>query len=158
DSRETGKLTPDGHPDPSIFSTPFSREGIRLGTAIGLFVRQQPQRGATPQVRYRDFWGTRKRAQRLESLDRADFAESYAPAVPTAVNGFSLRPWVTRAAYRSWPKITELCSEEPISGLQEMRRGRLIGIDRDALDQRIRAYFNPDVAWESVVAERLGPV
>jgi hypothetical protein len=40
DSRETGKLTPDGRPDPSIFSTPFNREGIRLGTAIGLFVRR----------------------------------------------------------------------------------------------------------------------
>jgi hypothetical protein len=25
DSRETGKLTPDGRPDPSIFSTPFNR-------------------------------------------------------------------------------------------------------------------------------------
>jgi predicted helicase len=61
DSRETGKLTPDGRPDPSIFSTPFNREGIRLGTAIGLFVRQQPHNDETvPRVCYRDFWGTRK--------------------------------------------------------------------------------------------------
>jgi predicted helicase len=48
DSRETGKLTPDGRPDPSIFSTPFNREGIRLGTAIGLFVRQQTTRVPAP--------------------------------------------------------------------------------------------------------------
>lgn len=33
DSRETGKLTPDGKPDPSVFSTAFSKEGIRVGTA-----------------------------------------------------------------------------------------------------------------------------
>ncbi|AMU96606.1 hypothetical protein AOA14_18570 [Sphingopyxis terrae subsp. terrae NBRC 15098] len=34
DSRQTGKLTPEGRPDPSIFSTPFNPEGIRVGTAI----------------------------------------------------------------------------------------------------------------------------
>lgn len=39
DSRETGKLTPDGKPDPSVFSTEFNREGIRKGTAIGLMVK-----------------------------------------------------------------------------------------------------------------------
>ena len=39
-SRETGKLTPDGKPDPSVFSTKYNREGIRVGTAIGLLVRK----------------------------------------------------------------------------------------------------------------------
>ena len=36
DSRETGKLTPEGKPDPSVFSTESNREGIRVGTTIGL--------------------------------------------------------------------------------------------------------------------------
>ena len=40
DSRETGKLTPEGKPDPSVFSTEYNREGIRVGTAVGLFVRR----------------------------------------------------------------------------------------------------------------------
>ncbi len=40
DSRETGKVTPDGKPDPSVFSTPFNREGIRVGTAITTMVRR----------------------------------------------------------------------------------------------------------------------
>lgn len=39
DSRETGKLTPAGDPDPSVFSTPMNREGIRLGTCIATMVR-----------------------------------------------------------------------------------------------------------------------
>jgi hypothetical protein len=39
DSRETGKLTPDGKSDPSVFSTDWNREGIRVGTAIALFVK-----------------------------------------------------------------------------------------------------------------------
>ena len=44
DSRKTGKLTPDGKPDPSIFSTEYNREGIRVGTAIALMVRKSGKR------------------------------------------------------------------------------------------------------------------
>lgn len=40
DSRETGKTTPDGQPDPSVFSTPYNKEGIRKGTAIALLVKR----------------------------------------------------------------------------------------------------------------------
>ncbi len=64
DSRETGKLTPDGQPDPSIFSTEYNREGIRLGTSVGLFAKTGGKEPVT--VRYREFWGTDKRAALLE--------------------------------------------------------------------------------------------
>ena len=40
DSRETGKLTPEGKPDPSVFSTEYNREGIRVGTSVALMVRK----------------------------------------------------------------------------------------------------------------------
>ena len=40
DSRETGKLTPEGKTDPSVFSTEYNREGIRVGTAICVVVRK----------------------------------------------------------------------------------------------------------------------
>ena len=46
DSRETGKRTPDGHPDPSVFSTKYNKEGIRVGTAIGLLVREKSRRSS----------------------------------------------------------------------------------------------------------------
>jgi REP element-mobilizing transposase RayT len=39
DKYKTGKLTPEGKPDPSIFSTEINREGIQVGTAIALLVR-----------------------------------------------------------------------------------------------------------------------
>jgi Type ISP C-terminal specificity domain/N-6 DNA Methylase len=39
DSRRTGKLTPDGQPDPSVFSTKLNPKGIRIGTAISLMLR-----------------------------------------------------------------------------------------------------------------------
>jgi hypothetical protein len=41
DSRETGKLTPEGKPDPSVFSTDFNREGIQVGTAIVTLARHR---------------------------------------------------------------------------------------------------------------------
>ena len=36
DKYKTGKTTPDGKPDPSVFSTAHNREGIQVGTAIAL--------------------------------------------------------------------------------------------------------------------------
>ena len=39
DKYKTGKLTPDGLPDPSVFSTAKNREGIQVGTAVSLLVR-----------------------------------------------------------------------------------------------------------------------
>jgi predicted helicase len=57
DSRETGKLTPDGKPDPSIFSTEFNREGIRIGTAVSLLARRGDHKVAS-EVRFRNYWGS----------------------------------------------------------------------------------------------------
>jgi hypothetical protein len=70
DSRETGKLTPEGNPDPSVFSTEYNREGIRLGTSVGLFAKTGGNEPVT--VRYREFWGTDKRAALLKTLENAD--------------------------------------------------------------------------------------
>ena len=52
DKYKTGKQTPDGKPDPSVFSTEHNREGIQVGTAVALLVRkaehQGPADGAFP--------------------------------------------------------------------------------------------------------------
>ena len=45
DKYKTGKLTPEGEPDPSIFSTEFNREGIQVGTAIALLLRREKSIG-----------------------------------------------------------------------------------------------------------------
>ena len=39
DKYKTGKLTPDGRPDPSVFSTESNREGIQVGTAVVTLVK-----------------------------------------------------------------------------------------------------------------------
>jgi hypothetical protein len=156
DSRETGKVTPDGKPDPSVFSTEFNREGIRLGTAIGLLVRKE-KRAASPTVRYRDFWGATKRQDLIDSLSAPHFEAAYKLAAPTATNRYSFRPEKVSAAYASWPRVVDLCSAEPISGLQEMRRGALMSIDRVHLEERMQRYFDPGISWTTLKTLDGGP-
>jgi Type ISP C-terminal specificity domain len=155
DSRETGKLTPAGKPDPSVFSTEYNREGIKLGTTIGLMVRKA-RRADVPQVYLRDFWGTAKRSDLVESLAAVPFGADYRRPMPEAGNRFSFRSVTTSAAYRSWPRVTELAQEEPISGLQEMRQGALIDIDREQLERRIAQYLDPEISWQDLLALETG--
>jgi len=148
DSRETGKLTPEGKPDPSVFSTESNREGIRVGTAIGLMIRRDKAKGALS-VHYRELWGTRKREELVESLQDAALESQYANASPTKANRFSFQPQLVSAAYSEWPKITELCAESPSNGLMEKRGGALIDCDREKLEERMRLYHDKSVDWDA---------
>jgi len=150
DSRETGKLTPDGKPDPSVFSTDYNREGIRLGTAVCVIVRKSTRR-KKPTVRFRHFWGASKRADLLDSLRAKNLNAAYTIAHPCQENRLSFRPESVTASYNAWPDIVSLCAVEPISGLQEMRKEALIDIARGDLAKRMQAYFDGSVDWESVV-------
>lgn len=156
DSRETGKRTPDGQPDPSVFSTEYNKAGIRLGTAIGLFVKSAEDQQLEI-VRFRDFWGSDKRAALIKSLDYSgEFDGQYEEAKPTPQNRFSFRPTLPGADYQSWPMITDLSEKEPISGLQEMRRGALMSHDKNTLQDRLQAYFDKSIDWATFSAMSTG--
>ena len=60
DKYKTGKTTPDGEPDPSIFSSPEDPVGIQVGTAIATLVRKTDHAPATT-VGFRHLWGQTKR-------------------------------------------------------------------------------------------------
>ena len=150
DSRETGKLTPEGNPDPSVFSTESNRAGIRLGTAIGLLLRRGPKDDAESSVHFRDFWGVTKRKDLLASLQVKDFDDQYQSSTPNESNRYSFRPINVPPEYLAWPQLVELCSEPPINGLQEMRKGALMHLNRPALEERMRAYFDPSVDWNTL--------
>lgn len=171
DSRETGKKTPEGKPDPSVFSTERNREGIKVGTAIGLFVlgagpgtaadpAARKKAGGSPavpgmaSVAWRDFWGAAKRAELLASVDGG--GPAYQAVAVSRDGKWSFKPQAGSAAYGSWPRVTELCGREPISGLMEKRRMSLIGIIREDLEARMRSYFDSACAWEDAVARIAG--
>ena len=147
DSRRTGKKTPEGLPDPSIFSTPSNREGIRVGTVVGTFVRKSA--GGTGQVLFRDFWGVRKREELEESLDADDFDSQYEISNPQEWTKFSFRPMQVSDTFEQWVAICDLHGGEISPGLKEGRRGALIDSSREILDRRMRDYFNPSIDWES---------
>lgn len=149
DSRETGKLTPEGKPDPSVFSTEYNREGIRVGTAVGLMVRKAT-RHENPTVRFRHFWGITKRADLVESLQAQDFEAQYQTVSPDMTNRFTFRPSEVAGDYQEWPKLVDLCATPPNNGLMEKRGGALIDIERAALEHHMRLYYDPKVEWETL--------
>jgi hypothetical protein len=150
DSRETGKRTPDGKPDPSVFSTQYNREGIRVGTAICVMVRKV-KRDPKPTVLFRQFWGVNKRQDLLASLGKV---APPAKAAPSQENRSSFRPESVSAAYNAWPKLPDLCEAAPSNGLMEKRGGALIDIDRAALEARMKDYFNADLSWDDYKARQ----
>ncbi len=147
DSRETGKLTPEGLPDPSVFSTEYNREGIRLGTTVSLMVRRATC-DQQPAIHYRDFWGINKRIDLLNSLTTNNLSARYTLVTPVRSSRFSFRPLSVATEYLAWPKVVDLCEETPISGLQEMRKGALMDIDRKTLEERMHLYYDSSIDWE----------
>jgi hypothetical protein len=145
DSRETGKLTPEGKPDPSVFSTDYNREGIRVGTTICVIVRKAT-RQKKPTVRFRHFWGVDKRAKLYDSLKTKRFDASYALASPSRENRLSFRPENVSGDYESWPKLADLCAVAPFNGPVERRGNSLIRF-RSQVDEfeHLRAYLDPAV-------------
>ena len=85
DKYKTGKLTPEGAPDPSVFSTEFNKEGIQVGTAIALLVRNV-KHTSVDAVQFRHFWGKDKRAQLLEDVG------DYQQVTPVLEMGLALMP------------------------------------------------------------------
>jgi hypothetical protein len=151
DSRETGKLTPEGKPDPSVFSTEYNREGIRVGTAIGLLVRKGT-RGPGASVQFRQFWGASKRADLVRSLDSESLEDQFSQAKPQKSNRYSFRPDEISSGYLLWPTFQDLASRQPFAGISEDRRKALISIDPEPLRRRMRMYFDPQADWADLQA------
>ena len=69
DSRETGKRTPDGKPDPSVFSTEYNQGWYPCRDNCFTSGTERLRTEKQPLVRYRQFWGSSKRADLLNSLN-----------------------------------------------------------------------------------------
>ncbi len=146
DKYRTGKLTPEGKPDPSIFSTDKNREGIQVGTAVALLVKGAAHRTG---VDYREWWGAAKRAE-LDEAASSD-ARAWTSHEPLLELGLPFRPATVAKGYLEWPKLPEIF---PVSfpGVKTSRDDFVVDIDRDALEARIRAYLDPDVGDAEIAA------
>jgi hypothetical protein len=147
DKYKTGKLTPEGAPDPSIFSTEFNKEGIQVGTAVALLVRNV-KHTSVDTVQFRHFWGKDKRAQLLEDVG------DYQQVTPILEMGLALMPGQMAADYVTWPTLPDLF---PVSfpGVKTSRDDVVVDIDRDRLVKRMKDYFDPEITHEQM--RRISP-
>ncbi len=150
DSRETGKLTPDGKPDPSIFSTEHNREGIRKGTAIGTLVRKQKHEPTTV-IAFRHLWGVGKRLELLATSD-AEIGAIYSSVAPQLELGLPFKAASASAGYLNWPKLPDLLVSS-FSGVKTARDDFLVDVDRDALEARIEHYFDDQVSDDEIARQ-----
>jgi hypothetical protein len=147
DKYKTGKLTPEGEPDPSVFSTNFNKEGIQVGTAIALLVRNKSHENAE-EIQFRNLWGKTKRAQLLETAGQV--SESLYQNVSPAVDvGLPFMPTEINIDYFAWPLLPDLF---PISfpGVKTSRDDVVVDIDRERLVQRMEKYFDPATSHEEM--------
>jgi hypothetical protein len=147
DKYKTGKTTPEGKPDPSIFSTPQNREGIQVGTAVALFARTPKHKGPA-KIRFRDFWGEAKREDLVASGQGLQ-PRRYAPVKPVNGLGLPFRPTQADDGYSKWPTIPDLLPVS-FSGVQTKQDELLVDITRDRLVKRMSDYFDSSITNEEL--------
>lgn len=147
DKFKTGKTTPDGEPDPSIFSTEHNREGIKVGTAIATLVRTMKHRSASA-VHFRQLWGTSKRQELLATAGSSPQA-LYKSFTPSIEIGLPFTGATISQGYFGWPKLSELFPAS-FPGVTTSRDDFLVSIDRQTLEARLADYFNPKVSHEDI--------
>ena len=143
DKYKTGKTTPDGKPDPSIFSTEHNREGIQVGTAIATLVRESEHTPAStvrlpPSVGHGETTGPR--IERRSPSRRTCTSRSFRHlnlGCPSSLRQLAM----AILSGRSSPELL------PVSfpGVKTSRDDFLVGIDREELERRLDDYFDPKI-------------
>ena len=147
DRYKTGKTTPDGAPDPSIFSTPGDPVGIQVGTAITTLVRKADHTPAET-IGFRHLWGQAKPEELTETAETGPEAlyDVVRPSLPLGL------PFAQVAAHQSWSDWPSLPELFPTSfpGVTTNRDLFLVDIDLNRLKDRIADYFNADLSHEEI--------
>ena len=147
DKYRTGKVAPDGSPDPSIFSTPDDPVGIQVGTAIATLVRKMDHAPAAD-VQFRNLWGQAK----LEAL--AETAEAEPDALYDAVEpvlplGLPFAPVSVSRDWFDWPALPDLFPTS-FPGVKTGRDPFAVDIDPNQLKERVAEYFDAELSHDDI--------
>ena len=147
DKYKTGKVAPDGSPDPSIFSTESDPVGIQVGTAIATLVRKA-EHAPTESVEFRHLWGQNKRNELMATATAPpdSLYEHNSPILPL---GLPFLPAVVSDEWFDWPSLPELLPAS-FPGVKTSRDPFLVDIDPDRLRARIGDYFNADLSHQEI--------
>ena len=147
DKYKTGKVAPDGSPDPSIFSTEGNPLGIQVGTAVATLVRKAAHKPAD-RVEFRHLWGKAKRAE-LVATAEVEPDVLYAGIYPVPPLGLPFVRTAVGADWFDWPSLPDLFPVS-FSGIKTSRNGFLIDTDLDRLRARIGDYFDTGLSHEQI--------
>ena len=147
DKYKTGKVAPDGSPDPSIFSTGGDPVGIQVGTAVTTLVRKAEHAPAAG-VGFRHLWGRRKREELARTAETEPGA-LYDLVEPVLPLGLPFAPTAVSREWFDWPALPDLF---PVSfpGVQTCRDGFLVDTNLDWLRARIADYFDHSLGHEEI--------
>ena len=139
DRYKTGKTTPDGRPDPSIFSTPGDPVGIQVGTAIATLVRKADHAPADS-VGFRHLWGQAKLTELTEAAE-AEPSTLYSDVEPVLPLGLPFAEVVVNRDWSEWPSLPDLFPTS-FPGVKTSRDSLLVDIDLHKLKARMTAYLD----------------
>ena len=147
DKFRTGKIAPDGSPDPSIFSTPNRPIGIQVGTAIATLIRKADHT-PTRTVSFRHLWGQAKH-EGLNATADTEPDELYEDLSPILPLGLPFKPLAVSDGWHDWPALPDLFPSY-FPGVKTSRDSFLVGIDLVPLRERIADYLNPELSNEQI--------
>ena len=147
DKYKTGKVAPDGSPDPSIFTTEGDPVGIQVGTAIATLVRKAEHTPADD-VGFRHLWGQAKPAE-LTATAEAEPSALYTGIEPVLPLGLPFVQTAVSDEWFDWPSLPDLF---PVSfpGVKTSRDGFLVDVDLGRLRARIADYFDATLSHEEI--------
>ena len=148
DRFKTGKTTPEGAPDPSIFSTPEDPVGIQVGTAITTLVRKADHAPAQS-VGFRHLWGQSKHNE-LVATSESQPEQLYSSVAPLLSLGLPFADLAVSDGWQDWPALPDLFPTS-FPGVKTSRDGFLVDVDLDRLKRRVADYFNTDLSHEDII-------
>ena len=147
DKYKTGKVAPDGSPDPSIFSADGDPVGIQVGTAITTLVRAADHR-PTEEIGFRHLWGQAK-PQELIATAEAEPGVLYDGIKPVLPLGLPFVRTAVSDEWFNWPALPDLF---PVSfpGVQTGRDRFLVDVDLYRLRSRVGDYFDRALSHDEI--------
>jgi len=143
DSRRTGKLTPEGDPDPSVFSTKDDPVGIQVGTAIATLLRKEKHK-PLEKIDWRELWGVGKLTKLGDTAESKPHGQ-YQSVRPMTGLGLPFGPVAVSEHWFEWPSVVELFPAQ-FPGVKTNRDPFLVGTDLEPLSFRIQQYFDSSVS------------
>ena len=147
DKYKTGKTTPDGKPDPSIFSTSEDPVGIQVGTAIATLVRKADHTPAQT-VGFRNLWGQAK-PEELTATAHAEPDALYDNFEPNLALGLPFTRTAISDGWQDWPALPDLFPTS-FPGGTTSRDSFLVDVDLARLTARVTDYFNASLTHEEI--------